>query len=64
MSDAFIPDSEAIRKALSDASEVEGTVVSFSDSGMVPQAFALVEVTHKQTVIVPVERLRLVGSGT
>jgi hypothetical protein len=62
MSDAFIPDSEAIRTALSDASEVEGTVVSFSDSGTVPRAFAVVEVTLKQTVIVPAERLRSLQS--
>jgi len=62
MSDAFIRDSEAIRAALSDTSEVEGTIMSFSDSGMVPRAFAVVEVTLKQTVIVPTERLKLLRS--
>ena len=62
MSDAFVPDPEAIRAAFSDVSEVEGTVVSFSDSGTVRKAFALVEVTRKQTVIVPVEKIRLLPS--
>jgi len=59
MSDAFMPDSETIRTALSDSSEIEGIVVGFSDSGTVRKAFAVVEVTLKQTVIVPAERLRM-----
>jgi hypothetical protein len=62
MSDAFIRDSETNVTALSHMSEVEGTVLSFSDSGVIPQAFAVVEVTLKQTVIVPTERLKLLRS--
>ncbi len=40
--------------------ELEGTVVDFSDSGRNPQVFAVVEVVHKQVVIVPIEKLQLI----
>jgi hypothetical protein len=62
MSAAFIPDSEAIRTVFADTSEVKGEIISLSDSGMAFGVFAVVEVTRKQTVVVPVEKLRLSGS--
>jgi len=39
--------------------EMEGTVIDFSDSGNRAQFFAVVEVVRKQTVIVPVNELRI-----
>lgn len=63
LSSSFLPSSEELLKALSLESELEGTVIDFSDSGDTAQAFALVEVVRKQTVIVPVEKLTLCGSA-
>ncbi len=40
-----------------DAAVVEGTIVDFSDSGDVPRMFAVIEVLHMQTVVVPVANL-------
>ena len=55
----FLPDREEALKALSLHSEVEGIIVGFSDCGDVTQAFAVVDVVRRQTVVVPVDRLRL-----
>jgi len=41
-----------------DTSELEGTIVGFSDSGGASRVFALVEVVQRRTVVVPVENLR------
>lgn len=54
----FLPDPEEVLASLSLASEVEGTIVDFSDSGDVPRAFAVVEMIQKRRVVVPVEKLR------
>jgi hypothetical protein len=51
-------------KPLSPDSEVEGTIIDFSDSGSKPRAFAVIELVEKHTVIVPVTELRLVETGT
>jgi hypothetical protein len=40
--------------------ELEGTVVAFSDSGATPRFFALVEVVERKTMVVPVEKLKWV----
>ena len=53
---------EEIRAGFSETSELEGTVVDFSDSGAASQVFAVVEVIRTQTVVIPVERLRLLES--
>jgi len=48
--------------------ELEGTVVDFSDSGVARRVFAVVNVVRTQTVVVPVEKLRVIpfetGGGT
>jgi hypothetical protein len=44
ISDAFLPESSVLRLAFADATELEGTVVGFSDSGDARRAFALIEV--------------------
>lgn len=43
--------------------EVEGTVVDFSDSGSFTRVFAVVEIVHKQTVIVPIQSLRVIAES-
>ena len=55
----FLPDPEETLKALSLSSEVEGTIVGFSDSGTQSRAFAVVDVVRRQTVVVPVDKVRL-----
>ncbi len=62
ISDAFIPNTEEIRTGFSETSELEGTVVDFSDSGTASQAFAVVEVIRTQTVIIAVGKLRSLES--
>ena len=41
-------------------SEVEGTIVEFSDSGQKTRFFAVIDLVRRQTVVVPVERLQAV----
>jgi hypothetical protein len=55
----FLPDPEQTLKTLSLESEVEGTIVGFSDSGNRPRAFAVVDVVRRKTVVVPVDKVRL-----
>ena len=55
--DVFLPIAEGAFVAGA-GEEVEGTVVNFSDSGSKVRAFAMVDVFFKQTVIVPVEKLK------
>lgn len=54
----FLPGPDETRASLSLESEVEGTIVDFSDSGPTPRAFAVVDVIRQQTVVVPVDKLR------
>jgi len=58
VSDAFLPESDEARSAFIDEGEVVGTVLDFSDSGEIRQAFALVEIIRQQTLVVPVGKLR------
>lgn len=37
--------------------ELEGIVTGFSDSGLQPRVFAVVDVIARQSVVVPVEKL-------
>jgi len=58
LSDAFLPEAEEARPGQCREGEVEGTLLDFSDSGDVERAFAVVEVIERQTMVVPVEKLR------
>lgn len=58
--DVFLPGPEELLTAPSAQSECEGTVVDFSDSGATPRFFALVEVVTRRTLVIPVEKLKLV----
>lgn len=48
--------------ALSPATELEGVVVDFSDSGAESRVFAVVDVIRRQKVVVPVAKLQVVAS--
>ena len=52
----------ALKAAFADRSELEGTVVGFSDSGDARRVFALVEVIQKRTIVVPVDHLQPFGA--
>ena|ERR1035438_8650964 len=59
LASVFLPDPEEALGRLSLESEVEGVIVDFSDSGTLPAVFAVVDVVRRQTVVVPVNQLRL-----
>ena len=56
--DVFLPSPEGVLSALAFESELEGTIVDFSDSGQQARAFAVVDIVRRQTVVVPVEKLQ------
>jgi len=57
-SDVFLPDLGELRATWADAAELEGTVLGFSDYGEAPRVFAVVEVFQRQSVVVPVAKLK------
>ena len=57
---AYLPEARDLLAKLTDEAEVEGTITDFSDAGEEAQAFALVRLYDNQTVIVPVENMRVV----
>ncbi len=62
ISDAFLSSPEPkSRESLPDE-ETEGEIAGFSDSGTRRDAFAIVELDDGQTMIVPVENLKLATS--
>jgi hypothetical protein len=63
VADAFLPDPKTLTTALLETDELEGTVIGFSDYGQASGIFVLVEVIHKHTVVLPVDKLRLATSG-
>jgi len=60
LSAVFLASPEDALARLTLDSEVEGTILEFSDSGVVTQAFAVVNVLRSVTVVVPTNQLRLV----
>ena len=60
VSDVFLSNPESALLAAPGGDEVEGTVVDFSDSSSKAHVFAVVHVITRQTVIVPVEKLRAI----
>lgn len=57
VADVFLPGPGSGPLLSADETELDGTVVEFSDSGARTRAFAVVEVVRKQMVVVPVEKL-------
>lgn len=62
VSDVFLPQPEELFKPLSAEEELEGRIVSFSDSGSKARAFAVIDVTRTQNVIVPTAKLQIESS--
>jgi hypothetical protein len=59
LSDVFLPSPEALSQRPSTDPETEGEIVGFSDSGPRHHAFAVVELEDGQSIVVPVEKLKL-----
>ena len=57
LADVFFPSTEELRAIFPHEEELEGTVMNFSDSGSRSNAFAIVEIIRKQTVVIPIEKL-------
>ena len=57
--DIFLPSRDELPKALTTMQELEGVVADFSDSGLQPRAFAVIDVIARQSVVVPVEKLEV-----
>jgi hypothetical protein len=60
LSDVFLSTPEDTCPLTAAEAELEGTIVAFSDSGPKPCYFAVVDVVHKQSVVVAVEKLELI----
>jgi hypothetical protein len=63
VSDSYLPPPEELRAAFPGMGEVDGTVMDFSDSGTVSSYFAVVRVVQERTVVVPIEKLRVMEEG-
>jgi hypothetical protein len=59
ISDVFLPEPSQVLANLTVDVEAEGVVVEFSDSGNSPKAYAVVRVTPKQMVLLPMKALRV-----
>jgi hypothetical protein len=64
ISDAFLPGPDDLPYGLSRDTETEGAIVDFSDSGLKPRAFAIVELEDGQTLVVSVNKLKLAKSDS
>ena len=58
--DAFVPTPNDLLAYLTEETELQGTIVGFSDSGPMARYFAVVGVTASRRVIVPLDRIRRV----
>lgn len=61
--DVFLPSPAGVLSPLPEETELEGTVLDFSDSGEKARYFAVVEVVRTQSLIVPVQKLEAVESS-
>lgn len=61
VADVFLPAVDDLPKALISTDRLEGTVVNFSDSGLLPRVFAVVDVIARRSFVVPVEKLQKLG---
>lgn len=61
VADIFLPAADDLPKTLTSVEQLEGTVVNFSDSGLRPRVFAVVDVIARRSVVVPVEKLQKQG---
>lgn len=61
-SDVFLPEIGAGSPISTGVTELEGTVIEFSDSGAKKRAYAVVEVVTRQMMVVPVRKLQSVAN--
>lgn len=59
ISDVFLPEPSEVLASLTPEVEANGVVVEYSDSGSSPRAYAVVRITAQQSVLLPVEALRV-----
>lgn len=59
ISDVFLPEPSEVLANLTMDVETKGVVEEFSDSGDCPRAYALVRITAKQAVLLPVGALQV-----
>jgi hypothetical protein len=62
LSDVFLPAKEEVFALSAVDPELEGTIVSFSDSGLNADYFAVVDVVRRQSVVVAVDRLDIIAA--
>lgn len=61
VSDVFLPEPQEVLANLTAEITTEGVVVEFSDSGSVPRAYAMVQITAQQAVLLPVNKLHVLN---
>jgi hypothetical protein len=59
ISDVFLPEPPEVLASLTVEAETNGVVIEFSDSGSSPRAYAVVQITPRQKVVLPVGALQL-----
>jgi hypothetical protein len=59
ISDVFLPEPAELLMKLTADVETNGVVEEFSDSGDSPKAYAVVRITSRQSVLLPVSALRI-----
>lgn len=64
LSGVFLPGPGGMLATLPEDTELEGTIIEFSDSGLKSRYFAVIEVVRTQSLIVPVHSLKLVETST
>lgn len=61
ISDVFLPEPAELLAGLTAEAEMNGVVIEFSDSGSRQRAYAVVQITPQQKVLLPVGALRVLG---
>lgn len=59
IADVFLPEPAEVLAKLTPEAETNGVIVEFSDSGQNQRAYAVVRITTQQSVLLPVDALRV-----
>jgi hypothetical protein len=63
IADVFLPGTSSQFSPNEGETELEGTIIAFSDSGSTARFFAVIEVVKTQSLIVPVEKVEVVSTS-
>jgi len=63
IADVFLPEPSEVLAKLTPEAETNGVVVEFSDSGTSSHAYAVVRITAQESVLLPVDALRVLEYG-